>query len=169
MPVEIIQVSTNDEIESLARLAREIWRQHYTPIIGESQVEYMLTNFQSPDAIRAQISDGLEYYLAKEDREWVGYVGLTPDYAQNKMMLSKIYVKSSSRGKGVGQSLLDFVEKKSALEEFSSIWLTVNRFNNDSIAWYKHRGFITVDKVKKDIGGGFFMDDYLMEKSISPI
>ena len=31
---------------------------------------------------------------------------------------------------------------------------------------YKHRGFIIVDKVKKDIGGGFFMDDYLMEKSI---
>jgi len=50
------------------------------------------------------------------------------------------------------------------LKGFSSIWLTVNKFNDDTLAWYKRRGFMAVGNVKKDIGDGFFMDDYLMEK-----
>ena len=33
---------------------------------------------------------------------------------------------------------------------------------------YERRGFNTIDEVKKDIGGGFYMDDYIMEKILSP-
>lgn len=168
MSIEIAQVLTNDDIERVANLAREIWTEHFTPIIGKSQVEYMLSNFQSPTAIKSQINDGFEYYLAKVEREWVGYVGFSQDVDQSKVMLSKLYVRRSAQGKGVGQSILDFVEKKCFLEKLSSIWLTVNKFNDDTIAWYKRRGFMVIDKVKKDIGGGFFMDDYIMEKSILP-
>ena len=111
MSVEIAQVLTNDDIEGVANLVREIWSQHFTSIIGELQVEYMLTNLQSSDAIKSQINDGSEYYLVKVQRECVGYVGLNPDFEQNKMMLSKIYVRYSLQGKGAGQSILDFVEK----------------------------------------------------------
>jgi ribosomal protein S18 acetylase RimI-like enzyme len=82
------------------------------------------------------------------------------------MMLSKIYVEYSFREKSVGQSILDFVEKECVLRGFSSVWLTVNKFNDDTVAWYNRRGFLVIDKVKKDIGNGFFMDDYLMEKII---
>lgn len=168
MSVEIAHVTTYDDIERVEKLAREIWTQHFTSIIGESQVEYMLTKFQSSFAIKSQIEDGSEYYLVKVEREWAGYFGLNPDLNQNKIMLSKFYVKCSSRGKGVGQSILDFIENKSVLGGFSTVWLTVNKFNDDTVSWYKRRGFTVIDKVKKDIGGGFFMDDYLMEKIISP-
>jgi len=166
LPVKIIPVSTNNDIQRVADLAREIWTQHFTAIIGASQVNYMLTNFQSPTAIKSQIRDGAEYYLAQVESEWVGYIGLIPDFEQNKMMLSKFYVKNTSQGKGVGHSLLAFIENKCRLEKFSSIWLTVNKFNVDTITWYKHRGFSIIEKTKKDIGAGFFMDDYLMEKII---
>jgi len=168
LSVEIVHVLSNDDIEVVANLAREIWSQHFTSIIGESQVEYMLTNFQSSAAITTQINNGSEYYLAKTESGCIGYLGLNPDFYQNKMMLSKIYVKYSSRRKGVGQSLLNFVEKECVLRGFSSVSLTVNKFNHDAIAWYKWRGFMIIDKVKKDIGDGFFMDDYLMEKIIEP-
>jgi N-acetylglutamate synthase-like GNAT family acetyltransferase len=166
MSVEISQVLSNEDIEDVASLAREIWSQHFTSIIGESQVEYMLTNFQSSAAIKTQINHGSEYYLVKKEREYVGYLGLNPDFDQNKMMLSKIYVEYSFREKGVGQSILDFVEKECVLRGFSSVWLTVNKFNDDTVAWYNRRGFLVIDKVKKDIGNGFFMGDYLMEKII---
>jgi hypothetical protein len=36
MTVEIIHVSTPDEIAVVERLAQEIWPQHFTPIIGAS-------------------------------------------------------------------------------------------------------------------------------------
>lgn len=166
MFVEIARVTTSDDIDSVATLAREIWTQHFTPIIGESQVKYMLIKFQSADAIKSQISEGWEYYLAKVGNEWVGYTGLIPDLDHDKLMISKFYVKYSARGKGVGKTILDFIEEKCASEKTKCLWLTVNRFNQAPIYWYKRRGFIVVDQVIKDIGNGFFMDDYIMEKTI---
>lgn len=167
MSVELIHVSTPDDIAVVARLAQEIWSQHFTPIIGASQVEYMLGKFQSAEAILSQIDSGWEYYLAMVDNEAVGYAGLVPDISNKRLMLSKLYVRKSARGKGVGKSILGFVERKCSLEGLDTLWLTVNRFNDDPISWYQKCGFVTVDEVKKDIGGGYFMDDYIMEKKIN--
>lgn len=164
LSVEIARVSTDDDIDCVATLATDIWTEHFTPIIGASQVKYMLKKFQRSDVIKSQITSGAEYYLAKVENESVGYIGLIPDLDARKMMLSKIYLKSSTRGKGVGKALLDYVEDKCVLENFSSLWLTVNKFNDGPITWYKRSGFFVIEEVKKDIGGGFFMDDYIMEK-----
>ena len=57
MLAEITKVKTDDEIDVVSALAREIWTEHFTPIIGKSQVEYMLDNFQSSHAIKSQIID----------------------------------------------------------------------------------------------------------------
>lgn len=166
MTVEIIHVSTADEIAAIERLAHEIWTQHFTAIIGASQVLYMLEKYQSAEAILSQINSGWEYYLVIDDNEMVGYSALVPDIDAKKLMLSKIYVKKTARGKGVGNAILDFVERRCKLEGLSTLWLTVNRFNYDPITWYERRGFVTIDEVKKDIGGDFFMDDYVMERKI---
>jgi ribosomal protein S18 acetylase RimI-like enzyme len=82
------------------------------------------------------------------------------------MLISKIYVKNSVRGSGVGNQLLDFIEETSRARNFNTVWLTVNRFNDSTVKWYFRHGFITVEEIKKDIGGGFFMDDFIMEKKI---
>ena len=166
MAVEIIPVTTPDDIAIVERLAQEIWHEHFTPIIGAAQVEYMLEKFQSAEAMMGQISNGGEYYLALLENNPVGYTGLVPEINKKKMLLSKLYVKNKARGKGVGKSILEFIVHKCEAEEFSTLWLTVNRFNNEPISWYEHHGFETVDEVKKDIGGGYFMDDYIMEKHI---
>ncbi|MGY6274044.1 GNAT family N-acetyltransferase [Methylomonas sp. MgM2] len=159
-------MKTADEINVVAALAREIWTQHFTPIIGAAQVDYMLRNFQSAGAIQSQISGGGEYYLASIEHLSVGYMSLIPDSEKNEMMISKIYLKRSARGVGIGKSLLDFAEQKCVKDKIGRLWLTVNRFNAGSISWYQYRGFDIVDEVKKDIGDGFFMDDFIMEKSI---
>lgn len=164
MPVEIERVLVDGDIECVAALATEIWTQHFTQIIGEGQVEYMLEKFQSSVAIKSQITSGAQYYLANIENESVGYVGLVPDCENNKIMLSKIYVKKLTRGKGVGKAILDFVEGRCVANGISTVWLTVNRLNDGPVAWYKRHGFLVIDEVKNDIGGGFFMDDYIMEK-----
>jgi diamine N-acetyltransferase len=167
MTVEISHVSTPDEITVVEHLAQEIWSQHFTAIIGTSQVNYMLEKFQSTQAIMSQVNSGWEYYLISVDNKMVGYTGLVPDSDTNKLMLSKIYVKKQVRGKGLGKSILDFVEQKCRLEGFSALWLTVNRFNSGPISWYKGHGFVILEEVKKDNGGGYIMDDYVMEKKIN--
>ena len=53
--IELKEVQTEDEIQRTAMLAKEIWQQHFTPIIGADQVVYMLDKFQSAKAMKRQI------------------------------------------------------------------------------------------------------------------
>ncbi len=46
------------------------------------------------------------------------------------------------------------------------IWLTVNKYKKNTIAAYQKMGLKIVREQKADIGNGFFMDDYIMEKKI---
>jgi len=167
MIVDISSVNSEQTIISVAELAREIWTQHFTPIIGEPQVEYMLNRFQSVEAISSQLKDGFGYFLARVKNVPVGYGAVMPELNKKRMLLSKLYVKASARGGGVGRKLVDFIEEKCKSQDVNTIRLTVNRFNSDSIAWYKRRGFVVVEEAKKDIGGGFYMDDFIMEKSLN--
>ena len=167
MTIKLSPVSTSEDIAVVSCLARRIWPPHFTPIIGAPQVEYMLERFQSVHAVASQIDDGWDYFLAMLEGEPVGYTGLVPEPDRGRLMLNKLYVVESARGKGVGSSLLAFAERRCRLAGGATLWLTVNRFNRGPIAWYRQRGFVTVEEVKKDIGGGFFMDDYVMEKRIT--
>ena len=53
----IIPVQIKADFEIVADLAKEIWTEHYTPIIGWQQVEYMLEKFQSATEIENQIKE----------------------------------------------------------------------------------------------------------------
>ncbi len=44
--------------------------------------------------------------------------------------------------------------------------VAVNKNNRTAIAAYLKHGFRVADAVVKDIGGGFVMDDYLMEQAL---
>ena len=50
---------------------------------------------------------------------------------------------------------------------FAKVRLNVNKHNTRAIAAYERNGFARVESVKIDIGGGFFMDDYIMEKTLN--
>ncbi len=51
MGLDIRIVTEPAAIETVSGLAGNIWRDHYMPIIGDQQDEYMLNRFQSPAAI----------------------------------------------------------------------------------------------------------------------
>ena len=44
--------------------------------------------------------------------------------------------------------------------------LNVNKHNEKAIKAYLRNGFVTVESVKNDIGNGFFMDDFVMQKTL---
>lgn len=162
--IEIQQVLSHADVMVVVDLAREIWIDHYTPIIGAKQVEYMLDRFQSADSIRSQLSEGYEYYLAVADTRQCGYLAVAADVDDSSLMISKIYVRRESRGCGIGRKLLDFAEIICRQRELRSIWLTVNKFNCNSIAWYERVGFVNAGELVQDIGNAFRMDDYKMIK-----
>ena len=62
--------------------------------------------------------------------------------------------------------IITFVEARCAEIGIREVWLTVNRHNADSIAFYRHVGFVTAGNVVQEIGNGFMMDDYKMSKKL---
>lgn len=162
--MNIEKVSTESQIETVARLAHEIWNQHFVPIIGQAQVDYMLDKFQSKRAIAEQIENGYSYYLLKAGSDYVGYTGIYP--REGELFLSKLYIRASERGKGFGRKAIEFLVELARERGLGKITLTVNKYNTDTIEAYEKLGFANLGVLVQDIGGGFVMDDYKMEKVV---
>ena len=162
MLIEI--VSGKNQIEIIAGLAYEIWNEHFTPIIGKAQVDYMLDKFQSKKVITEQIEKGYLYFLIKNSKAYIGYIGVLPQESQ--LFLSKLYITSAERGKGHGRKAIEFLEKLAIEKGLSKISLTVNRNNSATIKMYKKLGFENRGSIVQDIGNNFVMDDYKMEKDV---
>lgn len=154
----------NEDIDILENLANHIWRECYTSLLGISQVEYMIENFQSKTAFISQIQNGYEYYFLERDRERVGYVGIKEE--GNKLFLSKLYLKGSFHGKGLGQLALSILVDIAKARKVDNIYLTVNKGNVKGIKAYERFGFIKTDSIVTDIGNGFVMDDYVYTYNI---
>ncbi len=166
MKIEFIEVTDKEQIRTLEILAREIWTEHYTPIIGSKQVEYMLDKYQSKDAIFSQIkNDGYRYFLIESERQSLGYLAVLPE--GEKLFLSKYYVHISHRRKGIGRKALAFIEQLATDLKLKKIYLTVNKNNKTAITVYEKLGFRNTGPIVTDIGNGFIMDDYKMEKDIN--
>ncbi len=160
--MEINKVSNKEQLISIESLAYQIWYEHYTPIIGEYQVAYMLKKFQSVEAMTEQIKNGFLYFLILDDNVPLGYMSVEP--LHDTLFLSKFYVTEAERGKGYGRKMIAYLEALAQKKDLNKISLTVNKYNRESIAMYEKVGFVISGSVVKDIGEGFVMDDYQMEK-----
>ena len=159
---EIATVKTTSDFQIVADLAKEIWTEHYTPIIGSQQVTYMLKKFQSAAAIQNQIENGALYYLISLRKSPTGYFSISIN--ENFLFLSKLYVLKSARGNGLGSMALAFIEESARKHKCPKIRLTVNKYNSNSIHAYTKMGFQNIEAIVQDIGNGYVMDDYVLEK-----
>ena len=164
MNPKIIPSRTEQDFETVEKLAREIWTEHYAGIVGTDQVEYMLAKFQTAGAIQRAVSEeGYVYAAAFSDGTPVGYFAVKPE--ARSIFLSKIYIKKAYRGRGFARVFLSWIcENFGKGRDF--IWLTVNKNNSASIAAYHKLGFETECELRSDIGNGFFMDDYRLVKTL---
>ena len=156
--------NTFSDYLQIEALANTIWREHYIPIVGKPQIDYMLDKFQSAKAIEKQIEEGYEYFTLIYDNVSVGYISIKQE--SNALFLSKIYVLSTYRGKKIGKAAMQFVENKAKTYQLKTIRLTVNIHNTNSIKAYEKLGFKNVGPTVADIGNGFIMDDYEMVKPV---
>lgn len=160
--IVIEHAETRAQLAEIGRLAGVIWREHYIPIIGQAQVEYMLERGYTTDALATEQTAGSRFLIAYNDDQAVGYAGWTPDSDNYGVVwLDKFYVLSDVRGAGVGSALLKRVAADSG---DVTLKLRVNRHNDRAIATYNRLGFEVETTHAKPIGGGFVMDDYIMRR-----
>ena len=161
--ISILPVLDAVMMAQVEALAGEIWREHYVPIIGSAQVEYMLGKFQSREAIAKQVGEGYLYFIMREPGGGcAGYFAVMPD--GEEIFLSKLYVASGKRGRGYGRLAVEFIEALAKGKGFRAITLTVSKNNAGSVKAYGKMGFALCGPIVTDIGCGFVMDDYLMKK-----
>ena len=161
----MVPVASDSEIRTVSELADEVWHEHFTPIIGAEQVSYMLRTLQSFDPIKQQIAEGYEYFLLEEDGQPIGYSAIHA-LEDGSLFLSKLYLCCACRGKGYASRVMASYIALCRERGLGRIWLTCNRFNENSLKVYDHLGFRKIREEKADIGNGFYMDDYIMEKAV---
>ncbi|CAI6059702.1 GNAT family N-acetyltransferase [Cohnella sp. JJ-181] len=159
------RLADTGDAATVAALAEEIWHEYYGALLSREQIVYMVDKFQSADAIADQIAtQGYEYYLMQAGGENVGYLAVKEE--GGKLFLSKLYVLKAHRGQGYASRAMAFITGLCRERGLDALWLTVNRHNDGSIAVYEKKGFAKVREQVADIGNGYVMDDYVMEKEI---
>lgn len=152
---------------TIARLGDAIWRAHYGTMISLAQIDYMLAGRYAPERLRAYVdSDERWMWLLRVDDVPVGYCSCSLGENADEMKLEQLYLSSAHKGKGLGGRMLRHVEEKTRAQGRSRLYLTVNKGNTDSIAIYRKSGFVVREEAVFDIGNGYVMDDYVMEKRL---
>jgi GNAT superfamily N-acetyltransferase len=155
------------DFETIAALGERIWHQHYASIVSRAQIDYMLAGRYTPERLRAYVGAPDRWMLVvRDDREPIGYLS----YAlsdRDAVKLEQLYLLAERRGGGLGGKMIAHVEAHARALGRARLVLTVNKRNESAIAVYQRRGFVVREAAQFDIGGGFVMDDYVMEKALT--
>lgn len=163
--IKIVKAESDDQLGRIAAIADEIWHEYFPCIISEGQIDYMVEKFCSFEAMKENIAkESYSYYFIKRGGEDIGYTAAKPD--GDRLFLSKIYLKKEERGKKYSRRVIEFYEELSRESGLRAMWLTVNKHNGSTIAAYKAMGFEIIGEGVADIGNGYVMDDYFMEKPV---
>ncbi|MEW6590055.1 MAG: GNAT family N-acetyltransferase [Pseudomonadota bacterium] len=156
---------TPDAVDAVAALARVVWQATYPGLITQAQIDAMLADRYAASRIRAQLdAPDHAWRVVLADGAPVGFAHACLDETGCK--LDKLYVHPEHQRRGLGQALLGAVEAWARERQAPRLWLQVNRGNEAAIRAYARYGFAIFESRVFDIGNGFVMDDYLMEKAL---
>lgn len=158
-----IRVASFNDIQLIRELCFKIWPQTYAAIISKEQIDYMLEMMYSEASLKKQIDDGCIFLLLSENETDIGFASYQ-HIENNKYKLHKIYVLAAYQGKGAGRYMLNYIIEELSKQKASSLQLQVNR-NNKAKEFYERLGFSVIKEADFDIGNGYFMNDFIMEKN----
>jgi GNAT superfamily N-acetyltransferase len=142
-----------------------VWQATYPALISQAQIDAMLADRYAPERIREQLDDPHQtWWGARRGDALSGFAHALLDESGCK--LDKLYVHPDHQRRGIGAALRQAVEGWARRQQARRLWLQVNRGNAQAIRAYEKYGFRIVDSRVFDIGGGFVMDDHVMEKRL---
>jgi len=166
MKTSFLTLETPESLQVVRDIADEVWPKTFAPILPPEQIPYMMRMMYAPEVMERELREGYRFAALLVDGVPSGYVSWSP-YHADTAKLHKVYLLTSCHGKGFGRMMLDYVSETCRAAGFRRLRLNVNKHNERAISVYRRNGFETVESVKNDIGGGFFMDDYVMEKRLA--
>lgn len=153
------------DVDALCALAREVWQATYPALIPQAQIDAMLADRYAAARIRAQLDD--RHHAWRLARQGDAIAGFAHAYLDDTVCkLDKLYVHPAAQRRGIGAALLGNIEAWARAQGAARLRLQVNRGNAQAIRAYLKYGFRVAESRVFDIGGGFVMDDHVMEKAL---
>ena len=159
----IFKLINNNDFQQVYQLASEIWNDNYDGIISQEQINYMLNMMYNPKRLQQDLDEDYQWELIYHNNNLIGYLAYV--IKDTRVFLSKIYLKTSVQGMGLGKLALNRVKEYAENNNCKAVYLTVNKGNIKGVRAYKKSGFTIIAEEITDIGSGYVMDDYVFEYS----
>jgi ribosomal protein S18 acetylase RimI-like enzyme len=131
-------------------------------------MDYMLEKMYATSSLQHQQEELLHRFIlaVDENNASKGFASFSAFENQNNHhRLHKLYVLPNQQQKGIGKLLLEAIYNEIRKNGVGSIELNVNRYNN-ALAFYQKLGYEILKEEDIDIGEGFFMNDYVLFKTV---
>ena len=168
MPTKTIHTEEINEqqVDIVQELAYKIWPQTYAEVLSKDQIDYMLEMMYSIKSLQDQIKNGHRMFIFKTGEQPIGFLTLEHNKdGEGKTKVQKIYLLPEFQGSGLGRMMMDFAAEKALEFGDKSLTLNVNRYNK-ALGFYEHYGYKITSQGDFDIGHGYLMEDYIMEKQL---
>ena len=168
--IHIRKIRIAAQLRTVETLAWRIFPQTYAEMIPAGQIPYMMHMMYDYDVVRKEFSEGVSFALIFDGAEPIGYISWHPLACEGKtaVKLEKLYLDFAYHGRAIGQQGLRYVIRAAARAGAAFVLLNVNKDNLRAQKAYENAGFYRWRSVKNPIGGGFFMDDYIMRFDLVP-
>jgi len=153
------------DIPLIRDLTFRTWPQTYSALLPREQIDYMLDMMYSESSLQKQMDDGCRFLLIHDREVPVGFAS----YQEIKpalFKLHKLYILPGQQGKGTGRFLLDHITRELMAKKATALQLQVKR-DNKARFFYEKLGFVVTEELDLNIGNGYFMNDYIMEKKLA--
>lgn len=161
----IIRDATAADFSSIIEIAYKTWPKTYGEILSAAQLEFMLRLFYNEQALEQNKSNGQHFLIVFEGKNAIAFASYENNYADKTTHIHKIYVLPELHKRGIGKRLLNEIEKRATGFGDQLLSLNVNRFNNARY-FYEKNGFEILREVDIEIGNGYLMQDFIMQKAI---
>ncbi len=163
----VIQRNTDENFTSIRAIAAAVWPIAYSPIMSQEQLDYMMEMMYSIPSLQLQANEKKHRFILAIEKETVlGFASYEFNYSKKpKIKIHKIYILSNHQGKGIGKALINFIANEANERHQKGLILNVNK-KNKAIRFYESIGFTISNEEVIDIGNGYVMDDFVMEKAI---
>lgn len=162
-----IYTATSSDFPIIQEIAYVTWPHTFSAILSKEQISYMIEMMYSTAALTEQTTQKKHQYLiVKDETKNLGYASYELNYkGLSKTKIHKIYILPEAQGKGVGKLLMNTITAIAKENQDTCLSLNVNR-DNSAFDFYRNIGFEKVGEENIDIGDGFLMEDFIMDKKL---
>lgn len=156
-----------EELGLVRSVADAVWPVTFREILSPEQIAYMMKMMYAPEVMDCEFESGVEFYGVFDGEFPVGYLTWSGCMERpGTAKLHKCYLLPAYQNRGIGSLMLGKAKELARERGFSRLRLNVNRRNGKAIRAYLRNGFAAIGSEDNDIGGGFFMNDYVMEAEL---